>query len=140
MSREQRRKIATVVRSMSVGAIATAVDLALLELLVVALRVPVRVASVVALALGVGVQFAGNKLFAFQDRSRDWARQGGLFLLVEALGFAANLALFDVAVRTVQLPLLALRLMTTNVVYFALCLPLWSLIFRKRAEHALEAS
>ncbi len=135
MARELRRKIATLARSLSVGALATAVDLALLQGLVLA-GAPVRAASVAALSSGVAVQFFGNKLFAFRDRSRAWARQGGLFLGVEALGFAANLALFDVAVRALPLPIVVVRLLSTNVVYFALCLPLWSLIFRHRQEEA----
>ncbi len=118
---------------MSVGVLATGVDLATLGGLTWA-GVPVRVASVVALSLGVGLQFVGNKWFAFRDRSGAWLKQGGAFLGVEALGFAANLALFDVAVRALPAPILLVRMLTTSLVYFGLCLPLWSLVFRKTEE------
>ncbi|MFO0571565.1 MAG: GtrA family protein [Polyangiaceae bacterium] len=49
-------------------------------------------------------QFVGNKLFAFEDRSKDWMRQGVQFLAVESLGFVANLVLYDLAVTHFQLP------------------------------------
>jgi putative flippase GtrA len=116
---------------MSVGMLATGLDLATLGGLTYA-RVPVRIASVVALSLGVVLQFAGNKWFAFRDNSAAWVKQGGAFLGVEALGFAANLVLFDVAVRALPAPILLVRMITTSIVYFALCLPLWSLIFKRQ--------
>lgn len=118
-------------RSVAVGLVATASDLASLCGLVALCGLSPRAASVPALALGVGIQFVGNKLFAFRDRSRAWGRQAALFLCVESLGFAANLALFDLAATQVALPLAVLRLATTSLVYFALCLPLWSLVFRQ---------
>jgi putative flippase GtrA len=105
------------------------VDLATLALLVHAFDLLPRVASAPALGLGVLVQFVGNKCFAFRDRDPRWAPQALRFALVEALGFAANLVLFDLAVRAVALPPVALRLVTTNLVYFGICLPLWSRIF-----------
>jgi putative flippase GtrA len=134
-----RGRARTVLLSSVVGAIATGADVATLSLLVALGRVPVRIASVSALLLGILVQFLGNKLFAFADHSRAWLRQGVQFLLVEALGFAANLALFDLAVTHTRLPLVPLRLATTSLVYFALCLPLWSLIFHKPRSTASEA-
>lgn len=121
-------------RSAGVGIAATAVDLGALALLVSVLSVPVRIASVPALALGIAMQFAGNKWFAFGDRSRAWLRQGVQFLGVEALGFALNLLLFDLAVTHTALPYLPLRLLTTSLVYFAVCLPLWSRIFKPALE------
>lgn len=120
------------VRSMSVGVCATLVDLGLLALLVHA-NVSLRIASVLALGCGVGIQFVFNKLFAFRDESRAWLRQGALFFAVEAFGFLGNLVLFDVAVRYLPAPLLVLRMAVTSLVYFGLCLPLWSLIFKQGA-------
>lgn len=134
-----RDRIATLTRSAGVGAVATAVDLATLAVLVHALGVTARAASAPALALGVAVQFVGNKRVTFRDHDPNWIPQAWRFLLVEALGFAANLALFDFAARHVALPPLALRLVTTNAVYFAVCLPLWSRIFRAPPARA-EAS
>lgn len=125
-----------VVRSAGVGVLATATDLAVLALLVSGFGVSPRIASVPALALGIAVQFVGNKLFAFNDRSRAWLRQGAQFLGVETLGFVANLVLFDLAMTRTPLPYLPARLLTTNVVYFCICLPLWSLIFRPRMEES----
>lgn len=118
---------------MGVGAVATLTDLLVLTALASGFGLGPRASSFPALVAGIGVQFFGNKLFAFEDRSKRWGEQAALFLAVEALGFAANLALFDLGVRFVPLPYLAVRLITTNVVYFGLCLPLWSRIFRPSA-------
>jgi len=126
--------VLVVVRSAGVGIVATATDLVALAILVSGFGIDPRVASVPALALGVAIQFVGNKLFAFADPSRAWVRQGVQFLGVEAVGFVANLVLFDLALTLTHLPYLPLRLVTTNLVYFAICLPLWSRIFRTRME------
>jgi putative flippase GtrA len=125
-----------VARSCGVGIAATLTDLTTLAVLVQTVHLSPRVASLPALTLGIAVQFVGNKLFAFNDRSRAWMRQGAQFLGVEALGFIANLALFDFAVTHTSVPYLPLRLLTTNLVYFVICLPLWSRIFRPRMEEA----
>lgn len=122
--------------SATIGLLATATDLVALGVLVSGFGLSPRVASVPALALGIAVQFVGNKWFAFGDRSRDWLRQGAQFLGVESLGFVANIVLFDLAVTLTKLPYLPLRLLTTNLVYFAFCLPLWSLIFRTRTQES----
>ncbi|MFO0617309.1 MAG: GtrA family protein [Polyangiaceae bacterium] len=129
LSKGLRQKLRTVVRSMGVGAVATLTDLVVLTLLASGFHLGPRTSSFPALVAGIAVQFFGNKLFAFEDRSKRWGEQAALFLAVEALGFVANLALFDVGVRYLPLPYLAVRLITTNLVYFGLCLPLWSRIF-----------
>jgi putative flippase GtrA len=123
----------TLLRSAGVGALA-ATDLGALAFLVSALGVSPRAASIPALVLGISVQFFGNKLFAFGDRSKDWLRQGAQFLGVEALGFTANLVLYDLVITHTHLPYLAVRVVTTSVVYFCICLPLWSRIFKPRME------
>ena len=125
---------------MAVGSVATIVDLATLSVLVSGLGLNARVSSAPALALGIAAQFVGNKLFAFGDRSRAWMRQGLQFLAVEALGFVANLAIFDLVMAHTRLPYLPVRLCTTNLVYFGICLPLWSRIFRPGAGPSKEAS
>lgn len=124
------QKALVVVRSAGVGALATAVDLGALALLVSGFGLSPRLASLPALSLGIALQFVGNKLFAFADRSAGWMRQGAQFLAVEALGFLLNLLLFDFAVSFTPLPYLAARMLSTSLVYFAVCLPLWSRIFR----------
>jgi putative flippase GtrA len=128
--------LATVARSAAIGALATLTDLVALTVLVSGFGLSPRLASVPALVIGIALQFVGNKWFAFGDQSRDWLRQGTQFLGVEALGFTANLLLFDLAIRFTALPYLPLRLLTTSIVYFALCLPLWSLIFRNRSQES----
>lgn len=111
------------------GTVVTIVDLALLASLVSVAGVPVRIASPIALAVGVAIQFFGNKLVAFRDPSPRWGRQVPAFLAVEGLGFVANAILFDVAAHHLPVPYVAVRLLTTSVVYFAICLPLWTRIF-----------
>ncbi len=130
-------RVATLARGAGVGAVATAVDIVTLAALVHAFGVSARVASVPALSLGVVIQFIGSKLVTFRDRDRAWRPQALRFAAVEAVGFAANLALFDLAVRVVALPPVALRLVTTNVIYFCVCLPLWARIFRGSARGEL---
>lgn len=116
-------------RSAAVGLVATALDFVVLSLLVTGLAVPARLASLPALALGVGVQFLGNKWLAFRDPSPEWLRQGVLFLAVEALGLLCNLALFDRLIAWTPLPYLLCRVLSTSLVYFGVCLPLWARIF-----------
>jgi putative flippase GtrA len=134
MSKRVLRRLAVLVRSMGVGVFATATDLGVLALLVSGLGWSPRAASLPALLLGIVVQFLGNKLLAFDDRRPEWLRQGAQFMAVEALGFVANLVLFDRAMALTHLPYLPVRLATTSFVYFAICLPLWTRIFRTGAR------
>ena len=122
-------RVATLARGAGVGAIATVADLTTLAVLVHSFGVTARAASAPALVLGVVIQFVGSKLVTFRNRDRAWGSQALRFAAVEAVGFAANLALFDLAVRHVAVAPVALRLVTTNLVYFGVCLPLWSRIF-----------
>lgn len=88
-----------------------------------------RTAAPLALAAGVVVQFLGNKLYAFRDRSRAWLSQAAKFLVVEAAGYAANVLLFAWLSRLVPVPYALLRVGIGSLVYFTICLPLWSRIF-----------
>jgi putative flippase GtrA len=123
-----------VARSAGVGLFATAVDLGALAVFVSGFDLAPRLASIPALALGITVQFVGNKLFAFRNRSSAWLEELGQFLAVEALGFVANAVLFDLLITHTSLPYLPLRIVTTSIVYFSICLPLWSKIFRQPAR------
>jgi putative flippase GtrA len=120
-------------RSALVGLAATVLDFGVLSLLVTGLGVPARLASLPALALGICVQFVGNKWLAFRDPSPEWLRQAGLFLAVEGLGLLANLVVFDRLLVWTPLPYLVCRVVSTSLVYFALCLPLWARIFAGEA-------
>lgn len=120
---------AILARSAVVGFVATALDFAVLSLLVSGFGVSARLASLPALALGIVVQFFGNKQLAFRDRSPAWLRQAGLFLGVEGLGLLSNLVVFDRLLVWTPLPYLLCRVLSTSLVYFAVCLPLWARIF-----------
>lgn len=129
-----RFRIATLVRSIGVGGIGTLTDLAVLTLLASGIGMGPRLASPIALAAGLLVQFFGQKLFAFRDTRRAWGSQAALFLLVEAVAFALNLVLFDLAVRFVPIPYVLLRVGVQFLVYMGVCLPLWSRIFDGRSQ------
>jgi putative flippase GtrA len=131
-----RVRAAVLARSAGVGAIATLTDLGVLALLATGLGLGPRVASVPALLAGIAVQFVGNKLFAFRDRSPRWIEQAAAFGAIEVLGACLNVALFDWAVRALPLPYLATRLLVTNAVYLGVCLPLWSRVFAAPAPRA----
>jgi putative flippase GtrA len=125
-------RCATLVRSGAVGIVATLVDLATLWLLVELAGLAPTWANVPGLVAGVAVQFFGNKLFAFRDRSPDYLRQGTLFLAVEAGSFVLNAVAFHGLVNLTPVPYIAARLVATAAVYFGFSFPLWRLIFRPR--------
>jgi putative flippase GtrA len=130
------RSLASLARSSAVGVLATALDFGVLAMLVSGLGVPARLASVPALLIGIAAQFLGNKLIAFRDPSAAWLRQASLFLGVELLGLLSNLALFDRLVAWTPWPYLVCRALSTSLVYFGLCLPLWARIFASDRELA----
>jgi putative flippase GtrA len=94
------------VRSAGVGVVATICDLATLVILVRGLGLAPTVANLPALAVGVLVQFAGNKWFAFESaaRGRTLAAQGIKFAVVEAGALFWNALAFHVLVTATQLP------------------------------------
>src|SRR5262249_45724892 len=108
-------------------------DLLLLTSLVELLDLDLRIANVPALAAGVSVQFIGNKLFAFEDHSRAWARQGAEFALVEAGALLLNAVLFHLLAATAR-PYLPVRIAVQAMVYLGFSLPLWTRIFRQRSS------
>jgi putative flippase GtrA len=114
-------------KSAMVGIAATLADLAALVLLCEALSLAPQVANVPALLAGVLVQFLGNKLFAFRDRSRAWLSQGLRFAAVEAGAFLLNALAFHFL--AFAMPYWAARLVGTALVYFLYSYPLWGLVF-----------
>lgn len=120
-------------RGAAVGLAATAVDLALLTLLLHA-HVPLRAASPLALAAGVAVQFLGSRAVTFRARSGRWWPQVLGFTAVEALSFVANVALTELASSASHLSPALVRVPVTSLVYFAVSLPLWSWVFRPARE------
>ena len=93
----------TLTRSLLVGGAATAFDLLALLLLVRVLGWAPVAANLPALLLGLTLQFVGNKLWVFRDRSRALVRQGSLFALVEAGTLVLNAALFHVDWENMQI-------------------------------------
>ena len=118
-------------KSASVGAAATALDLVLLFLLIDVAGLDPRAANIPALFGGLLFQFAGNKLFAYEDRSRDWARQGLRFGVVELAALLLNALLFDLLIAHFELSYPFARAIGTALVYFGFSLPLWSQIFHR---------
>lgn len=130
----RRLGLPVVARGALVGLAATLVDLALLALLYDLARLPLRVASPAALLAGVAVQFVGSRALTFRDRGNHWLPQALGFAAVEALSFAANVALTELASRGLHLPPTVVRVPVTSLVYFGLSLPLWSRVFRPAGE------
>ncbi len=126
----------TALRSAAVGASATLLDLVVLATLVHLAAVAPRIASPIALLAGVAVQFIGNKLLTFRDRSGRWGVQAAAFLGVELGAFALNALSFDAIVATTALPALPVRIVVSAAVYFFFCLPLWSRVFVRSAPQA----
>jgi putative flippase GtrA len=114
-------------KSVVVGAAATAADLGALTLLIEGVGFTPRAANVPALLVGVLVQFLGNKLFAFGDRSRAWLAQGLAFAAVELGALALNALLFHLVCDA--LPYLMARAATSAAVYLLYSYPLWGRIF-----------
>lgn len=129
----------TLSRSAVVGLVATGLDFLVLIALVSGLGMPPRVASLPALSLGIAAQFVGNKWIAFRDPSRDWLRQAALFLGIEALGFVCNAVCFDRLLVLTQMPYVVCRALSTSIVYFGVCLPLWSRLFTNPNRNDVDA-
>jgi len=121
-----------------VGAVATGLDFLVLVALVSGAGLAPRIASFPALSLGIAAQFVGNKWLAFRDPSRDWLRQAGCFLAIEALGFVCNAVCFDRLLVLTHLPYVVCRALSTSLVYFGVCLPLWSRLFGSTGRRELD--
>jgi putative flippase GtrA len=132
--------IGTLSRSAAVGFVATGFDFIVLIALVSGLGLPPRIASLPALSLGIVMQFVGNKWIAFRDPSRDWLRQAACFLAIELLGFVCNAVCFDRLLVLTPLPYVVCRALSTSVVYFGVCLPLWSRLFASASGDTLKAT
>jgi len=129
--------VARLVRSAGAGAIATLIDLGTLSALVALAGVSPRAASVPALVMGAIAMFFGQKHLAFRARRGDSKREAVLFALVQIGGLAVNAILYELVMRAVPASArhyVAVRLVTTNVVWLAYSFPLWHLVFKPSAE------
>lgn len=134
------RRFAQLLRAGVAGAAATAADLATLAVLVSALHVDARAASLPALVVGGVVNFVGNRHFAFRARSGRLARQAAGYAAVEIVALALNGLLYDAALRA--LPGAAnvywlVRLATSHAVFVGWSYPLWRKVFAVRAAPAV---
>ncbi len=127
------RQLHRLLRSSGVGAAATLVDLGALFLLVHRAGLAPAGANIPALLLGLAAQFLGNKLYAFEDRSRGrtLVAQSGKFALVELGALALNALLFQLLITRTPAPYLLARLVASALVYFGYSFPLWGRIFRQ---------
>jgi putative flippase GtrA len=134
--------IARLVRSGAAGAIAAGADLLSLAGLVQLAGVEPRVASVPALIVGAVVMFFGQKYFAFAARGGSIGRELILFALVQLGGLALTALLFDVTLRigpSLSPHYLAVRLVTTNLVWLLYSFPLWHFVFRSKPGETSDA-
>ncbi len=116
------------------GLVATLVDLGTLHLMVHHLGIDPVVANVPSLLMGLTVQFMGNKLFAFRDRSTALLKQGALFGVIEVGALILNAGAFHLAITFSSLNPLIVRTFASALVYFAYSYPLWHLIFQSSAD------
>jgi putative flippase GtrA len=129
------KRLGVLLRSASVGLVATASDLGSLLLLIHVAGLSKRLANIPSLLPGLLIQFIGNKYFAFQDRSKAIVMQGSLFFVIEMFAFAFNVLLFDLLVHRCAMHEIPARLLGTNIVYLGFSFPLWRLlVFRKRTS------
>ena len=78
------------------------------------------------------MQFVGSRAVTFRARGGRWLPQALGFAAVEVLSFALNVALTELAARGLHLPPTVVRVPVTSLVYFAVSLPLWSMVFRSK--------
>jgi putative flippase GtrA len=122
-------------RSSLVGLVATASDIGSLMLLIHVVGLSDQAANVPSLLPGLVIQFIGNKIFAFDDRTRAIVKQGSLFLMVEMIAFGLNVLLFHLLITWTPIHVILARLLGTNVVYLGFSFPLWSyFVFRRGAR------
>jgi len=129
--------LARFIRSAGAGAVASVVDLVTLTALVSLAGLSPRVASVPALVLGGVVMFFGQKHWAFRSHAGRTGREAVLFALVQIGGLVLTAILYELVMRTVPGATryyIAVRLVTTNVVWVGYSFPLWHLVFKPSDE------
>jgi putative flippase GtrA len=129
--------LARFIRSAGAGAVASVVDLVTLTALVSLAGLSPRAASVPALVLGGVVMFFGQKHWAFRSHAGRTGREAVLFALVQIGGLVLTAILYELVMRTVPGATryyIAVRLVTTNVVWVGYSFPLWHLVFKPSDE------
>jgi putative flippase GtrA len=131
-----KSRVVVLARSMLAGGAATVADLGALALMVSWLGLAPRVASVPALLFAGSVNFLANRHFAFRAGAGSAAKQARRFVLVHSVTLALNALLFDLALRGLgdRAPYWAVRLVVSNLVYFAWSFPMFKRVFRVEAH------
>jgi putative flippase GtrA len=120
-----------VIRTIVVGVLATAVDLALLVILVqVAHLTPVQ-ANWPSLLVGSVVQFLGNRQWAFQASAGSAWKQAVGFFASEAVSFALNGGGFYALVHWTSIYYPLARPIAGFVIFWGFSYPSWRFIFRR---------
>jgi putative flippase GtrA len=126
-------RLATFARSALTGGAATIVDLGVIAFAVGVLHASAAAANVPALLAGAVVQFLGNRHFAFRAGGGDVKRQAALFAATEAVTMLLNGLLYHLVATRFPLgpaAAVAVRAVTTNLVFVLWSYPVWSRIFR----------
>ena len=126
-------KVLRFAKSALVGAMATLVDLAVLELLSRVFDVDPTHAKIPALLTGLCVQFIGNRNFTFKAIGGSLRRQITLFCLVESVTLFFHWLFFRLLVRSLHLPIEVANFLVSFVVYVGFSYPAWRFVFKTKS-------
>lgn len=123
-----------VARSAGIGLLATAVDLAVLALLVEVAGLTPAWANGPALLAGAVVQFIGCRYLVFSASAGSLKKQLLGFGVTEAATLALNAVAFHLLVTLTPVPYPLARPIGTFLVFVGFSFPMWSLVFRPQAR------
>lgn len=116
-----------VARSLAVGAVSTALDVAALLLLVRGLRLSTPLASALSVALGCAASFLLNKFLAFRDARTPLLPQAARYAATMAVAMSVHASLMYGLTERLGLHLLTAKLAADLLVFG--CGSLWALRF-----------
>lgn len=123
-------------KASGVGLLASALDLAVLTLLVRGLGLSAQAANVPALLAGAMVQFLGARHVVFGASEAGVGPQLARFVLAELGTLTLNALLFAALTRWTPLPFPLARLAATSLVFVAYSFPAWTGVFRSAEARA----
>jgi len=129
-------KLARFARASGVGILASALDLAVLTLLVRGFGFSPQEANVPALLCGAVVQFAGARHVVFGAGGRRMGPQLARFALAELGTLALNALAFALLTRFTPLSFPLARVASTLLVFVGFSFPAWTRVFRSQPAHA----
>lgn len=132
------RPDALLLKSSTVGLVATAVDLSLLHLLIDIIGLTQDQANIPSLMAGSLVQFFGHRHAVFHAQSEPLWSQALSYSASEFISFTLNALGFSILCHVTNLHFDVVRLLTTFVVYFSFSFPVWKfIVFKRRLHRAL---